>query len=382
MAKCLNDRYLLLRQLGSGSQGVVYLAKDVISEREVAVKAVRSDSSALIAEFEWLAAISHPCLAEVLDVGVAQIAAGEVNAGDTFFVSEFIAGPDVLSGDRESEGMESQLIGLCHEIASALSQLHRRGLAHGDVKPDNMRYRTHQRKAAVLLDLGLAQAAGQGIARGTLAYMAPEALGGYTDERSDIYSLGASLVEVATGAPLHSGETRQDIVSQILNASEVQLRPRLAHLATPLADLLVSLVASAPADRPSGIPALLAHIDRIREALHLPTVAATHRPNFARPEFTGREEALSAIVRAFAEFSAGRSSEALAITGLSGSGRTRTMEEALLLHCIDAAKKSRAPLLLVRLPAEQLNSDPQATIDSYAQSDTKQVLWIETMAAV
>ncbi|MBL4632247.1 MAG: sigma 54-interacting transcriptional regulator, partial [Kofleriaceae bacterium] len=79
---------------------------------------------------------------------------------------------------------------------------------------------------------------------------------------------------------------------------------------------------------------------------------------------------------AFAEFSAGRSSEALAITGLSGSGRTRTMEEALLLHRIDAAKKSRAPLSLVRLPEEQLNSDPQATIDSYAQSDTKQVLWI------
>lgn len=324
---------------------------------QVALKAVHEECrDSLILEFERLTRVSHPGLAQVIGLFQADREVESLARGTLYFASEFIDGQPLADEVQELGGIErvEALLELCAQLSSALSYLHAHELVHGDIKPDNIR-KCGRDQRVVLLDLGLARSPGPGLARGSVAYMAPEALAGHLDVRSDLYSLGATLVEYALGERLYPQEGAEEVISAILRADESQIAQRLAAFPDAFVELLLSLLASDPSDRPSGANALLAHVARVREALRLPPKEAMRSANFSRPEFVGRRQELAALGRVLRAHSAGESlGHALQVIGKHGSGRRRLIEESILRQEVECARQRRPPLSVVKGTLEEL----------------------------
>src|SRR5919199_152369 len=194
----VGGRYRVLAFRGVGREGAVYLAEDLFTGENVALKLGAADRIA--AEYERLAALAHPHLARATalwpDGGSAALSL-ELAADD--FTS--------LRGAPE-------LVGVRHgaAVARALASLHRRGIVHADVKPQNaLLAGPRERRRALLSDLGLAGSAPT--SRGSLQYAAPEVLeGGAPSVASDLYSLGVILHELLSGANPFARETPAEIV--------------------------------------------------------------------------------------------------------------------------------------------------------------------------
>ncbi len=349
MAALLNHRFQILRDLGQGSQGRVFLAKDqgATSQRDsphVALKAVPAEArSTLLQEFERLSTVSHPGLARVYGLFESDQDSAKIAKGSLYFSSEYIEGEDLtceLAAGGTSDKVEA-ILEICEQLAAALSHLHAHDLLHNDIKPDNIR-RSKLDGHLVLLDLGLAGPPGTGVPRGSMAYMAPEALAGVRDPRSDLYSLGATLAEFALGERLFPQERSEELMAAILQADSIKIGASLAALPPALVQLIQSLVAGDPSQRPSGAVALLTHVARVRESLGLPIRSTLVSANFVRPEFVGRKEELAELAELLQSHSLGENRESIVvIAGASGSGRRRLVQEALLRHQARCARERR-----------------------------------------
>ncbi|MFO0837401.1 MAG: serine/threonine-protein kinase [Phycisphaerae bacterium] len=208
--------YRIVRLLGEGGMGAVYEAEQLAPiRRRVAVKVIRFGMHApeTLARFEierqTLAALNHPGVARVLD-------AGQTSEGRPFVVLEYVAGEPVNQFCARRALDVNQRLELFVRICDAIEYAHQKGIIHRDIKPSNIL--VVDDKAAprpVVIDFGLAKAFGDappaesahtaaGGLLGTPAYMSPEqaddSFGG-ADTRSDVYSLGAVLYELLTGAP-------------------------------------------------------------------------------------------------------------------------------------------------------------------------------------
>lgn len=132
---------------------------------------------------------------------------GPLPPGALFFTADHLAGPPArahVAAQPEAE-RSAVLVGLGADLAAALAELHGAGLTHHDVKTDNVLVDAGGR--AVPADLGLSRArGGDGVGRGTPAYMAPEALVGSHEPAIDLFGLGATLYELAAGRPPYLGE--------------------------------------------------------------------------------------------------------------------------------------------------------------------------------
>jgi serine/threonine-protein kinase len=204
--------YRIIREIGRGGMAVVYLADDPKHGRVVAIKVLHAPFARFIGrerflrEIEIAASLAHPHILPLHD-------SGEVAADDDepilYFVSPFVDGcslHDVIQRDGPLTG--DGVVRLGREIALALDYAHRQGVVHLDIKPANVLL---QDGHAVIADFGIAQAmsnagdpideTGEQMIVGTPAYMSPEQIGGIAplDGRSDIYSLGCVLYEMATG---------------------------------------------------------------------------------------------------------------------------------------------------------------------------------------
>lgn len=267
----LDGRYLLEAPLGAGSMGEVWRARDVQTDKACAVKLLRS-APVRDAWGELLCAgsLHHPYIAGLLGHG-------QTPEGRWFLVLELIAGQGL--GDRlRAEGPlpVPQLVTIARQLAHALAAVHGAGLLHGDVKPDNVAL-TVQDGAIVskLLDFGLARplATPHGLPTrspvGTLAYAAPELRNdGLPGVATDLYALGATLLEMATGTPPLHGPRRlrkgpqglRDLVARLL-APDPRDRPRDAS------DVLTALAALAPIEPPRPLPQLEpGPVARLRQA--------------------------------------------------------------------------------------------------------------------
>ena len=196
----LSGRYRVVKLLGSGGMGEVFLAEDLLGEHpEVALKTLRQDlvdvrtPADLRGEFVTMSQCHHPNLAQVHDFGVAE-------DGQCFFTMEYVRGHDLLAAARHMS--PSEIVELVIQVCNGLHFLHSRGIVHFDVKPENILVTAPAAgtdSRAKLLDFGLASPEAQK-AKGTVQYLAPELLRGEKgDHRADLYSLGLVLYELATG---------------------------------------------------------------------------------------------------------------------------------------------------------------------------------------
>jgi len=215
-------RYKLVRQIGAGGMGVVYLAEqEKPVRRRVALKIIKlgMDTQTVVARFEAerqaLALMDHPKIARVLD-------AGATRTGRPYFVMELVRGIRITDYCEQNQCSLSERLDLFIQICQAIQHAHQKGIIHRDIKPSNILVTLHDGVAMPkIIDFGVAKATEQTLSAqtaftasgqflGTPAYMSPEQMefnGVDIDTRSDVYSLGVLLYELLTGqTPFETGE--------------------------------------------------------------------------------------------------------------------------------------------------------------------------------
>ena len=217
-------RYRLERELGHGAMATVYLARDLLHQREVAVKVIRPDLAPILGPDRFLREIriasqlSHPHILPLLD-------SGEVD-GQLFYVMPVARGETLRARlDREGQLPLDAALGIVGEVAEALQYAHQRGIIHRDIKPENILLDGGH---ALVADFGIARVADApggstlstvGVAIGTPGYMSPEQAAGEptVDGRTDIYSLGCVLYEMLAGERPFSGPSAQVVARRHLH---------------------------------------------------------------------------------------------------------------------------------------------------------------------
>jgi len=229
-ARTTLGRYRILEPLGAGGMGEVWVAEDATLRRRVALKvlpdAVSRDRDRLARfqrEAEALAALSHP--------GIVTVYSIEEDDGIRYLSMELVEGQTLDKALPRGGFPLSQVLDIGIQLADALAASHEKGIVHRDLKPANLMLTARGRRLKVL-DFGLAKllddvesegetrttvVSGEGRIVGTAAYMSPEqAEGRPLDSRSDLFSLGVVLYEIATGARPFRGDTSVSLLSAIL----------------------------------------------------------------------------------------------------------------------------------------------------------------------
>jgi tetratricopeptide (TPR) repeat protein len=272
-------RYRLVRELGRGATGVVYLARDVELERDVAIKLLhphlagseRADALArFFHEARVMASLRHPNVVAVLDLDEAsRRIVMELAAGGTLRDVQRERGPRTLRRAIERHG----------QILSALAAAHRRGIVHCDLKPANLMFRRNADMPGVEVMLGdfgvahLPDATGRAAAGaraeavGTLAYMAPEQRRGEVSPAADVFASAVVLYEMFTG---HTPWARDAVISAARRADDFRLPASVfasaPHLADEIQHHIMRLGDPDPARRPTTAQAL-AESQRLRERI-------------------------------------------------------------------------------------------------------------------
>ncbi|MCV7133854.1 Stk1 family PASTA domain-containing Ser/Thr kinase [Mycobacterium hodleri] len=219
------DRYELRELVGVGGMSEVHLARDLRLDRDVAVKVLHADladdasvGARFRREAQKTAGLNHRGIAAVYDTGVGETATGS----PLYIVMEYVDGPTLRDVVRDRGAMTPRrAVSVIADVCEALEFSHRHGVIHRDVKPANIMLTKDG--AVKVVDFGIARALADGdggITRtgavmGTAHYLSPEqARGGPVDARSDVYSVGCVLYEMATGQAPFSGDSPVAIVYQ------------------------------------------------------------------------------------------------------------------------------------------------------------------------
>ncbi|MCA1682529.1 MAG: protein kinase [Actinobacteria bacterium] len=328
-------RYRVLGFLGEGGRKRVYLAEDTQLRREVAVAICKSDGldrSALTRarrEAEAMARLSdHPNIVPIYDIG---------EEDDLYLVTQYMPGGDLEARLAASEGRRLPVhdaVRIGAEIAGALEYAHAHRFVHRDVKPGNVWLGPDG--TAKLGDFGLAMAldrqglTADGAMVGTVAYMSPEqALGRPATSRSDVYSLGALIYELLCGVPPFAGEDAAAVISQ--HATRAPVRPTWHRADVPqaLENLVLSLLAKSPAERPESATAVREALQAIAAASSVERVVADDGAALERFDdglFLGREAEMRELRGAVDGAFAGHG-RIVMIVGEAGIGKTRLAAE-------------------------------------------------------
>ncbi len=258
--------YEIQSLIGAGGMGEVYRARDTRLQRDVAIKILPSSLAPdqdRLRRFELearaVAALNHPNLLTVFDVGAAQLPNAKAKSGtpdaaaeSPYIVSELLEGQTLRQLLTTGALRERKAVDYAIQIARGLAAAHERGIVHRDLKPDNI-FVTGDGRVKIL-DFGLAKlseasakdadatldhpATQAGVVLGTVGYMSPEQVRGQpADARSDIFSFGAVLYEMLGGKRAFHGQSAADVMSAILkeeppelSATNHEISPALDHI--------------------------------------------------------------------------------------------------------------------------------------------------------
>lgn len=229
------SHYTIVRQLGVGGMGEVYLADDEKLGRKVAIKLLNEQFGKddlhlerFVREAKAASSLNHPNILVIHEIGTKD--------GVNFIVSEFVEGETLRELIRRGELTIETVLDISTQIAGALTTAHEAGIVHRDIKPENVVVRPDG--YVKVLDFGLAKLmqpatnfldgeqqtakhnrTAQGVIMGTVNYMSPEqAKGASVDERTDIFSLGAVIYELLTGSPPFEAESMSETFAKLLSA--------------------------------------------------------------------------------------------------------------------------------------------------------------------
>lgn len=282
-------RFRIVRRLGAGAMGEVYLAEDAQIERRVAIKTVRVEPDAEVPAEDLRARLAreakaagqfvHPHVVTLFD-------AGEID-GIFFLAFEYVDGSDLAVRLRRPPPLTlAESVRLIREAASGLAAAHRRGIVHRDIKPANLLLTDEG--AVKISDFGIAKLAGAatqltqtGSMIGTPQYLSPEQIRGETlDGRSDLFSLGVVLYQLLAGRSPFAGETLSALVFQVLS-SEPRPIPEIApDVPQPLAAVTSRLLAKDRDKRFASADELAGELARIEQQFDL----GDQRATVSRPE--------------------------------------------------------------------------------------------------
>jgi eukaryotic-like serine/threonine-protein kinase len=260
--------YEVLGLLGEGGMGRVYLARDLLLERRVAIKTISprlagegSAARRFLREARAMAGVEHPSVVRIYGFGDIE--------GRAYFVMEYVDGESLSARiARVTRLAPAAAFAVARDVAQALAAAWKRGIVHRDVKPGNILLDVDDR--AKVTDFGLARptthgedadVTGAGTVVGTPHYMSPEqARGEEVDFRSDVYSLGIVLYEMLGGQKPFVGKSPVEVISRHLSEPLPALRERCPDVQPGVADLVAWMTAKSAAARPASYDELLVRL--------------------------------------------------------------------------------------------------------------------------
>ncbi len=253
--KLLRNRYEVIEQIGEGGMALVYKAKDALLNRFVAVKVLRPE---FVTDEEFLdkfekesqaaASLSHHNIVNVFDVGTDE----DIHV----IVMELIEGRTLKSHITEKKGFmkDDEIIDISMQVAMAIEHAHANQIIHRDIKPHNILI--SKDGLVKVADFGIARATTSATvvktneAMGSVHYASPEqSKGGVVDARSDIYSLGIMMFELATGRVPFEGETPINVALKHLKEDVISPSVINANISEPLEQIILRCVEKLPVDR-------------------------------------------------------------------------------------------------------------------------------------
>lgn len=305
--------YRVLSRIGAGGIGEVWLAKDLRLGRKVALKLLLPISAAdpqQILRFEREAraasSLNHPNIVTIYEVGTAE--------GFEFIAQEFVEGGTLRQRLARGAMPLAAVLDVGAQVSSALAAAHAAGIIHRDIKPENIMLRPDG--LLKVLDFGLARSIGRshsapagntsnlsitrpGLVIGTAKYMSPEQARGFpVDERSDIFSLGIVLYEIASGVPPFGGRTSSDVVAAILAQDPQPISRRMPGTPSPFEAVLKKCLEKDPAKRYASAQSLRLELERLLYSANNPKDGApASRELLAMRDNTARRLALGARMR-------------------------------------------------------------------------------------
>jgi serine/threonine-protein kinase len=262
-------QYDLLREIGRGGMGVVYLAHQRGLDRQVAIKMILSSNLASAehvrrfqAEARAAARLSYPHIVSIHEVGQLH--------GQHYFTMDYVAGQSLAQRLAQGPLACDDAVRLMLDVARAVAHLHAQGIVHRDLKPSNILLDAEGRP--YVTDFGLAKvfapgsdATTTGVIAGTPSYMAPEQASAQRDQigpAADVYGLGAILYELLTGTPPFRAETPLDTLLQVLSRDPLPPRTLNPRIPRALEMLCLKCLDKSPAARYPSAAALADDLER------------------------------------------------------------------------------------------------------------------------
>jgi predicted ATPase/tRNA A-37 threonylcarbamoyl transferase component Bud32 len=371
----IGGRYILKHELGSGGMGTVYLSLDIVTDEQVAVKALKSEvaQSEMIERFrregEALRELNHPNIVKMLDA--------LEHDGQHYLVMEYVSGGDLSELLKQGQIELEQILKLSIDLADALTRAHKLNIIHRDLKPANVLIGDDG--VLRLTDFGVAHVGSKERVTetdaiiGTIDYLPPEAFDGRPfDERGDIWAFGVMLFEMLAGERPFKGQTLMAVIQAISTQPIPDLEVLHPDLPIALIDLVYRMLERDPQTRIPSVRRVGTELEDILQGRKITPQTPRFAPEIAdfalRPEhnlpaqatpFVGREHELIELNKLIKD----PTIRLITILAQGGMGKTRLVLE-LAQRAVDDNLYSDGVYFVELAPLSDADDIPNAIADA------------------